>query len=233
MNPSHLVDLQQYAQAIKQRNALLRGASRLIDISTQLDVWDQKISEISARIFYERRLRLEHLEKHTHSIYSSLTKGTEEIKIRYMNFLLPLAEQLEESDENEQSISDLAASLLASNRENDFERRFTTVGPHRDDFLITIDGLNARHYASQGQQRSFVLALRLAELELFREIKGEYPIVMLDDISSELDDQRRARLAAALPEDAQIFVTTVTPETLNLPPETDKSTFWLKNGKIR
>lgn len=232
INTAYLRNLQQYNQALRQRNALMRQHGSLDALASQLDVWERGLAELSVKIFRERRLRLQQLEAHTQEIYTHLTDGREEIKMRYLHFLLPLAEEVGEDDPDER-LKEAISAALAESRPSDFDRGFTQSGPHRDDFLITIDGLNARHYASQGQQRSCMLALRLAELRLFLEVKGEYPIVMLDDISSELDDRRRERLAAALPVEAQIFITTVTPETLNLPADKPREVFWLRQGKLR
>ncbi|GAB4315368.1 MAG: DNA replication/repair protein RecF [Candidatus Sumerlaeia bacterium] len=232
LNGVYLRHLQQYAQALRQRNALLRSGASLAAIAGQLSVWERTLSELSVFLFRERRLRVSQLESHAKDIYTNLTDGREQLRMRYIHFLLPLSEDASE-DESDDTLKEAIAAALEEGRRADFERGFTQFGPHRDDFIVTLDGLNARHYASQGQQRSCMLAIRLAELHLFLDVKGEYPIVMLDDISSELDERRRECLSTALPPEAQKFITTVTPETLNLPENQERSVFWLRRGRLR
>lgn len=201
--PGALGDQQDYEKAVRQRNALLRQEGRHADRDT-LAVWDQRVSQAGARVL-ERRLRtIQALEQHVSKAYGDVAEAPSDVGFRYVS---SWGGALEPGTALE---SRLAAALHDA-RTTDMERRVTTVGPHRDDPAVTIDGRDSRLHASQGEQRTLVLALRLASQRSIEAMTGRRPMLLLDDVFSELDIGRAAALADHLP-DAQTFITTARSE---------------------
>ena len=182
--PSHAALLNSYGKVLKQKSALLNSREDDSVKYSQLQLWNEQIVTLGEKIIRNRDYLTNCLQDKANNIYENLTEGKEKIKLAYI--------ALENSDINE-AIAGFS-QLLESKTEQEIRRRMILAGPHRDDLRILLDGRSARHFASQGQQRSIVLSLKLAELELIREIKNEYPLLMLDDVLSELDNFRREYL---------------------------------------
>lgn len=200
---------------LRQRNTLLRQAGARPDPMTlgTLDVWDEKLAEVGTALVAARRELTERLLPHVRAHYGVLARTDAHIELVY------------ESLWEEQG---LAAALRAA-REEDLRRRVTTVGPHRDELVVTLGGLPARSHGSQGEQRSLVLALRLATRELITEEVGSTPVVLLDDVLSELDGERARRLMGCLTA-AQTILTSATG---TLPPGTEPAAFYeVVNGTV-
>lgn len=170
-------DLVSYNKVIQERNNLLK--MRSVD-RTVLDVYDAKAAQYGARIIRQRMDYMKKLNDKARSIHLEITGGKEEIEYTY-RCGIPLTENLEDS----------LAQALAENRRHDLERGTTSVGPHRDDFVILINGADARIFGSQGQQRTVILTLKFASLGIIRDLTGEYPVLLLDDVLSELDLSRQ------------------------------------------
>ncbi len=178
---------------LRQRNTLLRQISGRLDdtTTTTLDVWDAQLSEVGDQIRQIRTETLSSLEPYLQQNYASLATAGAQVELRY-----------ESSWDDEP----LAAALLKA-RQDDVRRAATTIGPHRDDVVIMLNGLPARTHASQGEQRSLALALRLATDAEVRASRNINPVLLLDDVFSELDPQRAQGLLDALPS-SQCIVTT-------------------------
>jgi DNA replication and repair protein RecF len=189
ISPRYLYALQQFRQVLRQRNELLR---RPEPDSAQLDAWDAQFNTHGATLMEERSQFLAELAPLGDAAYRAVAGG-ESLQIAYR----PDVKSPEALPE-----------VLTASRRSDVRQGVTTHGPHRDDIEFSLEGMSARQMASQGQQKTAALALKLAELELVRARTGEYPILMLDDVFSELDASRAARLAESLPRDAQCFITT-------------------------
>lgn len=170
-------DLVSYNKVIQERNNLLK--MRSVD-RTVLDVYDAKAAQYGARIIRQRMDYMKKLNDKARSIHLEITGGKEEIEYAY-RCGIPLTENLEES----------LVQALTENRRHDLERGTTSVGPHRDDFVILINGADARIFGSQGQQRTVILTLKFASLGIIRDLTGEYPVLLLDDVLSELDLSRQ------------------------------------------
>ncbi len=170
-------DLVSYNKVIQERNNLLK--MRSVD-RTVLDVYDAKAAQYGAKIIRQRMDYMKKLNDKARSIHLEITGGKEEIEYAY-RCGIPLTENLEDS----------LAQALAENRRHDLERGTTSVGPHRDDFVILINGADARIFGSQGQQRTVILTLKFASLGIIRDLTGEYPVLLLDDVLSELDLSRQ------------------------------------------
>jgi DNA replication and repair protein RecF len=195
-----------YDRAIRQRNALLRREGRHADVAT-LDVLDERVGRLGAIVLARRLAAVALVAPEVSGLYADLGETPEAIGWRYASAGLgPL--------EGEPAAAELAGPLLeaiAAARRADLDRRTTTVGPHRDDVVITLGGREARTMASQGEQRSITLGMRLAAAAILTERRGTTPVVLLDDVFSELDAARGHRLVARFPE-GQVFVTTARAE---------------------
>jgi DNA replication and repair protein RecF len=200
---------QDYERVIKQRNTLLRqsGGRLTPDVALTLDVWDSKMTELGEALGEARQRIVEELQPQVAGAYSDLAGETAESRVGM---------RMESEWREEDGGKGLAESLAAS-RKSDLARQVTTVGPHRDDLNLTIAGMPARTHASQGEQRTLTLALRLASHRFLTEKAGSPPILLLDDVFSELDDARSHRLVAELPV-CQTFLSTATAAPNDLSP---------------
>jgi DNA replication and repair protein RecF len=144
-----------------------------------------------------------------HEIHKQLTDGQEELVIEYRSSI-PLKDSI-----NLESIQNSYRDALERAAANEIFRGISLIGPHRDDLIFKINGSDARVFASQGQQRTAVLSVKLAEMQLLSEVIGESPVVLLDDVMSELDDRRRAQIFQYLADDCQVFITCTNLEALS------------------
>lgn len=200
IRPSYYYELQRYARALAQRGCLLRAGE-----ARGLEVWDELLAASGARIVLARRAFIEKLETFAARTHRDLSGGKEALTLVYR---CP-----GDADGDEAALTDFLARALFAARERDIQRGVTSVGPHHDDLLIQIDGMDARAYGSQGQQRSCALSMKLAELRVMEAESGECPILMLDDVMSELDPDRRRQLLGAM-EGVQTLVTCTDPDDL-------------------
>jgi DNA replication and repair protein RecF len=177
-------DSHKYRRILAQRNALLKKLGPLPvplnEKKEKLSVWEQQLIFYGGRIIEKRIAIIEKLTPLVRLIHRKLTNHEEKMEIRY-NFVSG-------------HISDSLNEIRESSFENDLRLGSTQWGPHRDDIKISLAGADIRQYGSQGQQRTGVLALKLAELEIFRGESGEYPLLLLDDVMSELDENRQLKL---------------------------------------
>ncbi len=202
ISPGYLYHLQRYAQILRQRNALLKSAATERELLESLAAWDEAMILSAAEIFCFRRGFLTHLAREASRVYHGLTDDGETLELTYDNFL-----SSDDAQQTQPVIEELYRRALAQSRAEDLYRGMTGCGPHRDDFSVLIQGKDSRSYASQGQQRSAVIALRLGEIALMRELTGRAPLLLLDDIVSELDEGRRRRLLGLLDPARQTFIT--------------------------
>ncbi|MDD6728264.1 MAG: DNA replication/repair protein RecF [Eubacteriales bacterium] len=191
--------LKEYNRCLVQRNMLLKDTAKNSSLADMLYIWDKNLAVSGAKIIFQRKKYIDALLPYAQDIFSGLSKGREQIDLR-----------LKGTFEYEKlSLEDIEKQLifaLERNRNNDLINRITTVGPHRDDLEILINGNSARSFGSQGQQRSCVLALKLAEASLLKEMTGEEPLALLDDVMSELDESRQDYILNHI-KDWQVFIT--------------------------
>jgi len=195
LRPSYYYTLQQYNAALKQRNALLKDPEGM-DYDA-LACWDEQLSVLGAAIVLARAELIERLSVVAGSQHETLSDGEESLGVSYEPNFKP------------EKGRDLAGALrlaLADTAERDMYRGNTSVGPHRDDMRLSVNRTDVRVYGSQGQQRTTVLSLKLAQLEILREEKGDSPVLLLDDVFSELDRNRQKMLLVAA-QDCQTFLT--------------------------
>ena len=191
--------LSEYNRVLLQRNSLLKdipGHSELLDT---LDVWDEALAKAGAFILEERIKYAEKLKDIAGGIYSGLSSSKEELSLYYKR---KLPEGLPQSSE--------PAETLKKSRREDILNGGTSYGIHRDDLTVNIDGISAREFGSQGQQRSGALALKLSEARIIKDITGEEPVVLLDDVMSELDASRQDYILNHI-KGRQVFITCCDP----------------------
>ena len=217
LRPAYFYALQRAVRTLNQRNALLREIAKNPSLAPTLEMWDEQLAQCGAQIAENRREAVERLGQFAAQAHSDLTGGRETLALRYLS-------QADEANPREALLRRLHAA-----RAEDLRRMSTSVGIHRDDILITIDGREARTFASQGQQRSAVLALKLAQLELCLAERGEAPILMLDDVMSELDPQRRRQLIERI-DRVQTFVTCT--DVSDLAGARQGAVYHVENGRL-
>lgn len=209
----YLYDSMRYNRALKERNAYLKFDKDKID-KNFLSVLDGQLAEHGNKIMLERQNFIDKLEVHAKKIHEQLTHGKENLKIIY----------------NQNVKTDFSKELL-SRQDHDIFRHQTSVGPHRDDLQFFINEINVADFGSQGQQRTVALSIKLAEIDLIFEETGEYPILLLDDVMSELDNHRQLDLIETSLGKTQTFITTTTLDHLKNLPE-NLSIFHVNAGTI-
>jgi DNA replication and repair protein RecF len=214
VDPAYLRALQRYGKIVLQRNALLRRVQEGAAGLDQLSFWDEEMARQGAYITGSRGRAVSSLSVLAREAHRALSGGEEELSLAYQP-------QLSRAWDGERvaatSIDELAAALLqalAAGRQRDVAAGVSLTGPHRDDLLFLLNGVPAAAFASRGQQRTAALALRLAEARFLLNRSGEHPILLLDDVLSELDESRRAGVLAAASEFEQVLITSVDADRL-------------------
>ena len=203
--PKYISLLADYKKVLEQRNAVLKDArfhSALLDM---IEVYDAQLARLGGSILRTRINYCESLNKKAAEIYAGMSGGKEKFAAEYLSTCF---EQGEHAD-SAMSTAELAQKFydkLYVSRGTDIEHGATSVGPHRDDIEITLDSLPVASFGSQGQQRSCILSIKLGEAKLLGEAMGEPPLILLDDVMSELDSRRREYILNSIGE-SQIFVT--------------------------
>ena len=218
----YLNDLISYNKALLQRNTLLKqfAEQHYFDMAT-LQIWDEKLAELGSIIFAKRASFLLEFNPLFNDYYRFLSGGKEEVEIQYES-------QMHDHD---------LLELLKANQHKDRMMRYTTCGIHKDDLSFTIDGYPVKKYGSQGQQKSFVIAIKLAQFEYTRRIKNFKPILLFDDIFDKLDDARVQSIISLVSENnfGQIFITDTQKQRIEKifkEVETDHKIFAVDSGKI-
>ena len=183
LSKSYYVALMRYNKILEQRNNLLKNRDISLVYET-LPVWDEQLCKYAAVIAFKRAEFASMLSPIAENIHAELTDGAEKLEIS--------PEKKYKGDEKQ--LAERLFNELSANYERDIRLGYTGSGPHRDDLDIEINGTDAKTYASQGQTRTAALSIKLAEVEIFKRLSGEYPVLILDDVMSELDLPRRKKL---------------------------------------
>ena len=184
-SPSYYKELLQYNRILAQRNTLLKRIREHKAKPAMLEPWDAQFSSSAAKITAKRQESVKKLNMLANLMHRRISQNKENLSVSY---------KIHEAGSVEKSLETWYNEKMESEREKDIFRGSTGVGPHHDDVVLEVNGINLRSFGSQGQQRTGVLALKLAELEFLRSETGEYPILLLDDVMSELDASRRGQL---------------------------------------
>lgn len=186
----YLYNLNHYNKIVNQRNKLLKDLYFNPDLRDTLNIWDSQLVSFGSKVIERRRLFAEQLNEIIYDIHMRLSGDREEISVRY---------------EPDVEIEEFEKKLQCS-QEKDIKLKQTTVGPHRDDFSFLIEDVDIRKFGSQGQQRTAALSLKLSEIELVKKLTKDTPILLLDDVLSELDSNRQNYLLSSI-KDIQTIIT--------------------------
>lgn len=208
--------LSNYNKILFQRNNLLKQIPYNKELINTLEVWNSQLASYGSQIIHTRHMFLSELAEIAEEKHGLITNGMEKLKVIYK----PNCEK------------DMLLEELMNSTEKDIEARTTTKGPHRDDISYEINGVNARIYGSQGQQRSVALSLKLSEIELVKRKIKDTPVLLLDDVLSELDRSRQTRLLSEI-ESIQTFITCTGLEEFVETRKESNSIFRVTNGKVQ
>ncbi len=190
LDPIYLYNLSKYNKIVDQRNKLIKDSVYNKELLDTLNIWDLQLVSYGCQIIDKRDVFIDELNGIIGEVHNKLTNGKESLEIHY-------EPNVERNDFEEE---------LKRNREKDIRYKMTSVGPHRDDFSFIVNGIDIRKYGSQGQQRTAALSLKLSEIELVKKITGHVPVLLLDDVLSELDSNRQNYLLSSIG-DIQTIIT--------------------------
>ena len=213
LRPNYVYNLNMYLKTIEQRNNYLRQIREENKSEAMLDIWDEKLIEYAEKIYEYRKMFIDKIKKEINNIHGKITDEKEILEIKYIS-----------NCENKEEY----LKLLKVRRKLDIIKGFTTKGVHRDDFVIYINENEVSTYGSQGQNRTAVLSLKLSELNVIHNEIGEYPILLLDDFMSELDEKRRKNFLKNI-ENTQVILTGTDKIDLN---GSDYNLYNVKRGEI-
>lgn len=200
---SYVSALNTYNNVLLQRNALLKSFSKGNSDVESISVWDEQLAKAGAYISVIRNTYCNMLNNYTNSLYNKLASGKEKLELYYQSTIYP---DLNGKTEYEGELKEIYIDKLKKNVNEDIRAGFTTIGVHRDDIVTLIDGQPARYLGSQGQSRSIAIVFKLAQAEILKSEKGEYPVMLLDDVMSELDGGRQRFILNSI-ENMQVLVT--------------------------
>ncbi len=195
----YLYNLNNYNKIVNQRNSLLKDLYFQPELKETLNIWDSQLVSFGSKIIERRRIFADQLNEIIYDIHKKLSGGKEEIKIVY---------------EPNVSLEEFEKKLRIS-QDKDIKAKMTTVGPHRDDFCFYVGDIDIRKFGSQGQQRTAALSLKLSEIELVKRITKDTPILLLDDVLSELDNNRQNYLLNSIGDIQTIITCTGLEEFVN------------------
>ena len=196
----YAVYFSKYNQILNQRNALLKDINKHSELLSTLEIWDENLCKFGAYIIQQRIKYAEKLKDSTRHFHFGISDNKEILDIEYVSTVSDF------DVENLGNIRERFRAELQKKYKDDLYLGYTTVGPHRDDINILINGMKAKSFGSQGQQRSAVLSLKLSEASILSEIREERPVLLLDDVLSELDNKRQNYLLNKI-NDYQVFIT--------------------------
>lgn len=211
----YLSNLSNYNRIINQRNSLLKELYYREELIDTLDIWDMQLAEYGEKVIAGRKKFIEQVNDIISEIHYKLTGGKERISLTY------------ESSVGDESLE----SVLKRNRERDLRLKSTSAGPHRDDLCFYVGGIDIRKFGSQGQQRTAALSLKLSEIELVKQIIRDTPILLLDDVLSELDKNRQNYLLDSIHDIQTVITCTGLDEFVNHRFSINKI-FHVKNGIV-
>ncbi len=217
VNRTYLRRLHRYNEVVKQRNAALKAGDR-----AHIDVWNEELVRHGVTIACERKETIRKLNLLARLAHRKMAQGEEELQIEYAASIGGgSAGEIEDNFRKEIRVRSVEELRIGS----------TLVGPHRDEVVFKVNGLNARTYASEGQRRSIAMALRLAQYELLKSGSREKPVVLIDDVTAELDPVRKKAFMPLLDEKGQIFIATVSDEKV-YNEWSDARLFTVENGAV-
>lgn len=229
ISPTYLHNLSKYRDVLKQRNHYLKllQTNQATDI-LYLEVISDQLANIGAKIAKQRLDFLVQLEGYTQKLHYEITQNSESLTFKYESAL----KNLTNTNIDENTITQQLMDLYTKNRSKEIMQGITLYGPHRDDVKFLLNGKNVQVYGSQGQQRTTALAVKLAEIDLIKAQTGEYPVLLLDDVLSELDTKRQTHLLKTIQNKVQTFLTTPALSGVARDLIKQPKIFQIQNGKV-
>ncbi len=227
LSKSYAFLLIQYYKILSQRNMLLKSCREKPQNKGQLEVWDSQLIANGSKILAKRFEIIKKLAFLARSSHRKIAAGKENLEIKYLCSLQAKPDMALEEIENSFRVK------LEELRQEEIGRGLTLAGPHRDDLVFYLNGSDVKSFGSQGQQRSTALSLKLAELELHYAVSGDYPVLLLDDVLSELDSLRRHYLLASVQDKVQTFITATNLEHIDQRIIADAKVFMVDAGKLK
>ncbi|MGT2772224.1 DNA replication/repair protein RecF [Streptococcus marimammalium] len=220
IKPLYLTDLSNYNHILKQRNSYLKTATKIDPVF--LSVLDEQLITYGSQVIRQRLKFIEKLSSKAKQHHLQISNQQEQLAISY---------QPSVKFTHENSVEEAFRKQLKEQLDKDLFKKYTGIGPHRDDVMFSINNIGA-NFGSQGQHRSLILSLKLAEIDLVKETINDYPILLLDDVMSELDNHRQLKLLENIHKNVQTFITTTSLNHLHQVPD-DIQLFHIENGKIK
>lgn len=228
ISPVYLHDLLTFQKLLKQRNSILKsnqGRSTFNDV--MFDIYTEQYIHAAVQIIRKRFQFVDLLQEWAEPIHANISRGLEKLVIQYC----PIAGL--EASQTAEEMEEHLLKKLAEGKKRELERGVTLIGPHRDDLQFFVNDYDVQIYGSQGQQRTTALSLKLAEIELIKQETKDTPILLLDDVLSELDDYRQTHLLNTIQEEVQTFVTTTSVEGIHHETMKHAKMFHVKQGTIK
>ena len=227
MNPRYLYNLSQYRTLLKQRNRYLKDLQHKQNKDLLfLSVLSDQLAAFGAEIIAQWLAMLQKLEHWAQAIHGEISQQREELTFHYATQVAD--DQLTDVP----TITAALSALYAKQQDKELYQGTTLVGPHRDDLHFQVNGKNVQTFGSQGQQRTTALSVKLAEIDLMKEETGEYPVLLLDDVLSELDDARQTHLLTAIQDKVQTFITTTSLSGITRQLIKDPTIFHVAEGTV-
>ena len=219
-NNDYVRYLSEYNKVLKSRNEYLKGADTIN--KDYFDILTDKLIDLNIKIYLERRKFVDKINNYIKNIYKNIT-GKEDIKVYYDSFI---------DDDKEENLKYQLEEKYDRLFNNESFQMVTLLGIHKDDFSIYIDGVKINNYGSQGQHRVSILALKLAEIEIYKEEYNKKPILLLDDIFSELDKEKKSNIIKYIENDLQVFITSTDLDNIDKKIVKNAQIFKIENGKV-
>ncbi|PUU89802.1 DNA replication/repair protein RecF [Halanaerobium sp.] len=221
--------LNKYDHLLKQRNNLLKSIRDGKSTDREmLAVWDEQLAVVGSKIILKRIEVIDKLKILARLSQRKITEGRENLELEYDISLNNFSKKMGEAE-----LRELFIDELINKRDQEISRGYTVVGPHRDDLILKVNDMDLRKYGSQGQQRTAALSLKLAELEFMKSETGEYPVLLLDDVFSELDGLRRKALINIIADKIQTIITATDGENLSGIKNNSYNVYQVKKGRIK
>lgn len=217
LNPKYYYNLVQYNKILNERNVILKNRNLDKEI---LDIYDIQLANYGHHIVIDRINYIDKLNFYGKDVHREISSGKENIEFRYISTIKDL-----------ENIKVNFYETLKKNRKKDIEKGITSIGPHRDDFIVLINDIDTKSFGSQGQQRSAVLTMKFSSLKIIKEITSEYPVLLLDDVLSELDFNRKRYILSTIGEIQTIITCTGIEDITNYLDNTSRL-FKVKDGEI-
>ncbi len=205
LKPSSMNYIRKYNQLVLQRNAVIKNINLGRDTEESLDIWDRQLAVAGSYIAFMRNQYVIRMNKYCRKLYYKIADGTEDLSISYNSNIFSYDFVYPDAPDN--NMTEIYYNKLKNSLHDDIRLGYTHTGVNRDDIILKINDLSVKDYGSQGQQKSTALVMRLAQAQIYSDEKSESPVILLDDVMGELDENRQ-KLVCNIIADMQVFITT-------------------------